>query len=78
MSDQEKNQKELIHLAFAEFSKAISEAKQGRAPTSSFDKLKQVYNALSEAEKKRSNNEITDEELQKKMAEEVEKLKGGI
>jgi hypothetical protein len=40
------------------------------------DKLKQVYDTLSEAERKRSNKEITDEELQIKMAEEVEKLKG--
>jgi hypothetical protein len=76
MSDQEKNQKELITLAFAEFAKAINEAKNGRPPTSSFDKLKQVYDTLSEAERKRSNKEITDEELQIKMAEEVEKLKG--
>lgn len=78
MSDQEKNQKELINLAFAEFGKAISEARSGRAPTSSFEKLKQVYDTLSEAEKQRSNKEITDEELQAKMAEEVQKLKEGI
>ncbi len=78
MSDQEKNQKELINLAFAEFAKAINEAKSGRPPTSSYEKLKKVYDALSEAEKKKSNKEITDEELQVKMAEEVEKLKGAI
>ncbi len=74
----EENHKQLINLAFAEFAKAIDEAKQGRIPTSSFDKLKQVYDTLSEAEKKRSNKEITDEELQAKMAEEVEKLKGSL
>ena len=74
----DQNQKDLINFAFNEFARAISEAKNGRSPTDSYDKLKKIYDTLSEAEKKRSNKEITDEEMQTKMAEEVEKLKGAI
>lgn len=77
-SNDEQNHKDLIQFAFSEFSKAISEAKSGKPPIKSYDKLKQIYDTLAEAEKKRANNEITDEEMQAKMADEVEKLKKEI
>lgn len=76
--DDEQNHKDLIQFAFQEFSRAINEAKNGRPPTKSFDKLKQIYDNLSVAEKQRENKEITDEEMQTKLAEEVEKLKREI
>lgn len=78
MSGKEDHQKDLINFAFAEFASAINEAKSGRPPVRAYEKLKQVYDTLSEAERKRENKEITDEELQAKMAEQVEKLKAEI
>lgn len=75
MSKEEENQKDLINLAFAEFAKAINDARNGKAPIGSYNKLKKVYDALAEAEKKRSNKEISDEEMEAKVAEEVQKLK---
>ena len=71
----DKAHKDLINFAFAEFGKAISEAQQGKAPTKSYDKIKQIYDTLSAAEKKREQKEITDEELQQTLHDQVEKLK---
>lgn len=80
MSKENENQyhKDLINFSFKEFAKAISDAKSGKPPTSSYEKLKKLYDTLSEADKKRNNNEITEEEMQAKLAEEVGKLKEGI
>jgi hypothetical protein len=78
MSDNEEPQKDLINFAFAELTKALKDAKSGKSPTQAYGKLKQAYDTLSEAEKKRENQEITDEEMQATMAKEVEKLKGGL
>lgn len=78
MSNEEQNKKDLINFAFNEFKKAISEAQSGKPPVQSYNKLKEVYDTLSEAESKRANNEISDEDMQKKLAEQVAKLKEEI
>lgn len=70
-----KPQEDLINYAFTELSKAIGEAQQGKTPYSSYDKLKKVYDTLSEANRKREQKEITEEEMELTMKEQVEKLK---
>lgn len=78
VEDDEKNKKELINIAFSELRKAISQAKDGTPPTNSFSKLKNIYDTLSESEKKRQNEEITEEEMHTIMANEVNKLKESL
>lgn len=75
---EEQDHKDLIAYTFKELANAINDAKSGKPPTKSYDKLKEVYNSLSLAEKKRSNNEISDLEMQKELADQVEKLKKEI
>lgn len=74
MSD-ETEQKELLNLVFGEFTKALEDAKNGKAPTVSFNKLSKLYKNLSEAENKRQDEEITEEEMRKVVASEIEDLK---
>lgn len=78
MSDDETNKKNLITYAFHELTKAITDAKNGKPPVSSYTKLREVYDSLSAAEKKRESGEITDTEMQNTMAAEMEKLKGTL
>jgi len=66
---------DLLQFALVEIKKAFVDAQSGKAPTQSYNKLKKLYDTLSEAEKKRELNEITEEDIQKTMSEEVDKLK---
>lgn len=75
---QEEVHKDLLNYVFDEFSKAVNDAKNGISPTDSYSKLKKIYDALYEAETKRNNNEISDEEMQNELAVQVEKLKQDI
>ena len=70
-----KPQEDLINFAFGELNKAIAEAKAGKTPHSSYGKLKKVYDTLAEANRKRENKEITEEEMEATMTKEVNKLK---
>ena len=78
MPGDNQNHKDLIHFAFSELTRAINDAKNGKPPTGSYDKLKQAYDTLSAAEKKKEAGDLTDEEMQATLANEVEKLKGDI
>ena len=75
MSNEENTKKDLINFAFTELTKAIGDTKNGKTPISSYNKLKVIYDTLSAAEKRRELGEISDEDMQITMAEEVEKLK---
>ena len=74
MNDNRKQQ-EIIDYAFRELQKAFSSAQKGKSPMDSYHKLKSVVDNLSVAEKKLAKEEISEEEMDKAMEAEIEKLK---
>lgn len=74
MSNRETPQKILIEYALAQLKQAIEDANKGIASKAA-NNLEKICKSISSVEQEKTNNEITEEEVEQKISEIAKKIK---